>query len=382
MALSVKTPLGILASLVLATGAVAQLAPGVNLAAPDSAGWIKIFRGIQDTGNFYRYMGSTRVVPAQNKQHFLGTNPASPSAPFTVLAGDTIRSSGSPNGHLIFKQSLSHFRVSYQIKWPGNIGNAGLLMKVQENDTAQSQGFPRSVECQGDPNQGVGQIWALGSIRQGGSMVNGGTWVTLRASTFNHPAGWCTGSELAGRYDSTQPFINWGGEGDPCGNLIVGSPGWQYPRPAALHTGSAWRSNTDWVTVEVETHGKDTTIHYVEGQIVMKYHSPRIAPRAKPDSVIKYLTSGLMAWQSEGSNVYYRNLKVKLFPEDPLYATLYPTAVRAERTAGVGEAARPRLVFDRGFPVMLDENGRRRTLAGRRLPSERTENTIRNQSEN
>ena len=337
----------------------AQLAPGVNLPPPDSAGWIKIFRGVQDTGNFYRYMGSSRVVPSEHKQHFLGPNPDAPAAPFSVLGGDTIRSSGTPNGHLIFKQPFSHYRVSYQLKWPGNVGNAGLLMKVQEDDTAQSQGFPRSVEAQGDPTQGVGQIWALGSIRQGNSMVNGGTWVTLRAFTFNHPAGWCTGSELAARYDSTQPEISWGGGGDPCGNLIVGSPGWQYPRPASLHTGSGWRSNTDWVTVEVETHGHGVTTHYVDGQVVMRYHSPRIAPRDQPDAVIKYLTSGLMAWQSEGSNVYYRDLKVQLFPEDPLYETLYPTSIQGVTRADRRDA-RPRtqVRFERGFPVILLPSGK------------------------
>jgi hypothetical protein len=349
---------------VLSSTASAALAPGVDLPSPDSAGWIKIFRGVQDTGNFYRYMGSSRVVPAQNKQHFFGTNPAIPSAPFTVLAGDTIRSSGTPQGHLIFKQPLSHYRVSFQMKWPGSVGNAGLLMKVQENDTAQSQGFPRSVECQGDPTQGVGQIWALGSIRQGSSMVNGGTWVTLRGATIQHPAGWCAAGVQAARYDSTQPEMHWGGGGDPCGNLIVGAAGWQHPRPATLHTGSAWRSNTDWVTVEVETHGKDTTIHYVDGQVVMKYHSPRIAPRAKQDSVIKYLTSGLMAWQSEGSNVYYRNLRIKLFPEDPLYATLYPTSLNAT-TPSRAKLARPRMLFDRGFPTAITTGGKMVTPDGR-----------------
>jgi hypothetical protein len=335
----------------------AQLAPGVNLPAPDSAGWIKIFRGAQDTGNFYRYTGSSRVVPAQNRLSW-------PADPFTVLGGDTIRSDGSPGGLLVFKQTLSHYRVRFQMKWPGSIGNAGLLMKVQENDTAQSQGFPRSVECQGDPNQGVGQIWALGSIRQGGSMVNGGTWVTLRASTFNHPASWCTGSELAARYDSTQPEISWGGGGDPCGNLIVGAPGWQYPRPATLHTGTAWRTNTDWVTVEVETHGKDTTTHFVEGQVVMKYHSPRVAPRANADSVIKYLASGLMGWQSEGSNVYYRDLKIKVFPEDSLYRHLYPTSLRGA-TVAPKRAAGTRVIFERGFPVAVTPTGELRTLDGR-----------------
>jgi hypothetical protein len=225
------------------------------------------------------------------------------------------------------------------------------------------------VECQGDPTQGVGQIWALGSIRQGGSMVNGGTWVTLRASKMKHPAGWCTNaSDSAARYDSTKPEIHWGGGGDPCGNLLVGAPGWQYPRPAALHTGSAWRTNTDWVTVEVETHGKDTTIHYVEGQIVMKYHSPRIAPRAKQDSVIKYLTSGLMGWQSEGSNIYYRDLRIKLFPEDPLYGQFYSTPVRGEAALRRAVSPRARVVFENGFPVAVTPTGEMRTLQGRALP--------------
>lgn len=343
-----------------AAAASAQLAPGVNLPPPDSTGWIKIFRGVQDTGNFYRYTGSSRVVPAQNKQ-------AWPGDPFTVLAGDTIRADGSPGGLLIFKQALSHYRVSFQMKWPGSIGNAGLLMKVQENDTAQSAGFPRSVECQGDPMQGIGQIWALGSIRQGTSMVNGGTWITLRGSTMPHPASFCNSSNTAARFDSTQPEIHFGGGGDPCANLIVGAPGWQYPRPASLHTGTAWRTNTDWVTVEVETHGKDTTTHFVDGQVVMRYHSPRIAPRAKQDSVIKYLVSGQMGWQSEGSNVYYRNLKIKVFPQDSLYRTLYPTSLKGRADVKLQKPA-VKLVWDRGYPLTIQADGSARTLQGRSAP--------------
>lgn len=341
---------------------------GVTVPPPDSAGWIKIFRGVQDTGNFYRFMGSSRVVPAQNRQHFLGANPANPSAPFTVLSGDTIRSHGSPQGHLIFKLPLSHHRVRFQMKWPGSVGNTGILMKVQEHDTAQSQGFPRSVECQGDPLQGIGQIWALGSIRTGNSMQNGGTWVTFRGRTITHPSSWAAGAGCtqARRYDPSEPEIHFGGGGDPCNNLIVGMPGWQQPRPAAIHNGSNWRSNTDWITVEVDTRGHDTTVHYVDGMEVMRYHSPRIAPRDNPDAVIKYLTSGLMAWQSEGSNVYFRNLEIKLHPEDPLYATLYPVSLRGA-SAPARTGARPAVVLERGFPVAVDRDGNMRSLTGRRV---------------
>src|SRR5690606_9454053 len=116
-------------------------------------------------------------------------------------------------------------------------------------------------------------------------------------------------------------------------------------------TGTAWRTNTDWVTVEVETHGHGVTTHYVDGQVVMRYHSPRIAPRTQPEAVIKYLTSGLMAWQSEGSNVLYRDLRIKLFPEDPLYETLYPASLRGPASAGRARRPGPELRFERGFPV-------------------------------
>ena len=360
--------LSLLAGLAIVVPTAAQtLAPGVNLPAPDSAGWIRIFRGVQDTSNFYRYTGGSRVVPAQNKQAF-------PGDPFTILGSDTIRSDGSPGGLLIFKQTLSHYRVSFKMRWPGSVGNAGLLMKVQENDTAQSQGFPRSVECQGDPTQGIGQVWALGSIREGGAMQNGGTWISFKGRMITHPSSWAAGScpgstPQAAIFDSTQPEIHWGGGGDPCKNLTVGAAGFQQPRPASLHNGSNWRSNTGWVTVEAEAHGKDTTRHFVEGQLVMQYHSPRIAPRTKQDSVIKYLTSGLIGWQSEGSIVLYHDIKIKLLPEDPLYATLYPTALRADVKA-TRASLKPFLTLDRGFPVptVLLRNGERMTLTGKRLP--------------
>lgn len=98
----------------------------------------------------------------------------------------------------------------------------------------------------------------------------------------------------------------------------------------------------------------------------MRYHSPRIAPRDQPEAVIKYLTSGLMAWQSEGSNVYYRDLKIKLFPEDPLYETLYPASLRerigrSDKPAG----ARPTLRFEYGFPVIEMPSGKTVSPQGR-----------------
>lgn len=320
--------------------------PVVTLPKPDAEGWIKLFRG-DNTSDFYSFMGTSRLVPSKNKGPF-------PNNVFTVVAGDTIQSLGSPAGHLIFKQPFSHYRVSFQLRWPGSVGNTGLLTKVQEDDTAQSQGFPRSVECQGDPNQGIGQIWALGTL--GGQ--NGGTWITFHGKKIPHPADWAAGQQ-ATQYDPASPEMDFGGGGDPYNNLIVGKPGYQKPKPAAV-------SNGGWVTVEVESHGKDTTRHFVDGELVMEYRNPRIAPRNNADQVIKYLTSGLFAWQSEGSRVWFRNMKIKLFPGDSLYASLYPTTAIGEHTLMPKAAAKPVLGLEGNVLHIRTGDGKARTLTGRR----------------
>jgi hypothetical protein len=331
----------------LFVGEARAQAPVVNLPIPDSAGWIKLFRG-SNTSDFYSFMGTTRVVPSKNKSAF-------PNGTFTVISGDTIQSSGSPLGHLIFKQAFSHYRVQYQLHWPGTLGNTGLLHKVQEDDTAQSQGFPRSVECQGDPGQGLGQIWALGSINENGSMVNGGTWITFHGKSITHPQ---NSSGTARQFDPASPEIDYGGGGDPSNNLIVGQPGYGQPKPAGLSNG--------WVTIEIESHGRDTTRHFVDGKLVMEYRNPRIGPRGNAKQLIKYLESGLFAWQSEGSKVWFRNMKIMLLPKDPLYGSLYPTAQFGNR---IQPLLKTKNLMDwNGItPILKVKNGNTLTVLGRSI---------------
>jgi hypothetical protein len=211
------------------------------------------------------------------------------------------------------------------------------------------------VECQGDPNQGMGQIWSLGSIRENGSMVNGGTWITVRAKSIVHPF---NSANTARQFDPSSPEIDYGGGGDPSNNLIVGGLGWQQPRPAALNNGG-------WITIEVESRGHDTTKHFVDNQLVMQYRNPRIAPRNNASQVQKLLTSGLFAWQSEGSRVWFRNIRIKLFPQDPLYDYLYATSTR---DASFAPARRAKALGLRGnvLAVFTEAHGIS-NLTGRRV---------------
>jgi hypothetical protein len=215
------------------------------------------------------------------------------------------------------------------------------------------------VECQGDPNQGMGQIWALGSI--GG--VGGGTWITVRARMVTHPQ---NGSFQTAQADSTAPEISYGGLGPNTGNLIIGFPGWQQPRPAALNNGG-------WITFEVESHGRDTTRHFIDGQKVMQYRDPRIAPRNNANQVIKYLTEGMLSVQSEGTAVWYRNWRIMLLPQDPLYAGLYTTWV-LDRTLTAKPDSRSRLSFDGKVLSVLSGNGF--DLRGKILPEFRLRKTV------
>jgi Domain of Unknown Function (DUF1080) len=125
----------------------------------------------------------------------------------------------------------------------------------------------------------------------------------------------------------------------------------------------------EWVMVEAEVHGSDSLAHFVRGETMIKYSNPHVAPANNPDQVEKVLSSGLIAWQSEGTPVRYRNLSIKLFKEDPLYASLYtPSTGIADYRILPKAAAKPALKMEAGVLSVL-RGSRSMTLTGRALPS-------------
>lgn len=329
---------GVIAALIGLCGpaagtAVAQSLPTVKLPKPDSAGWIKVFRGDNQT-DFSVYTGNGSPASEASKTPFGG--------PFYVQGGDTIRTSGNPGGQLIFKQTFSHYMMEVQLRWPGNVFNTGTMEKIQWNDNGQGGGLPTCVECQGDPNQGMGQVWCLGA--------NGARpWITFKGKTDSHGA----------IVDSTQKPMDFGGSGGQ--NCIVGFPGWQKPYPDAVKAHG-------WVTIRTEVHGKDTTRHFVDGQKVMEYWNPRIAKTNDANAVVKTLSDGMISVQSEGGEVWYRGWKIKLLPEDPLYKDLYPptSALAAPRPLGKGPE-RYTLGFNGSTLSILSEGKPALDLTGRRI---------------
>ncbi len=265
----------------------------VDLPAPDSEGWISLWRG-DNPEDFYTFYSGNGPLK-DHAQNF-------PDNTFR-FEGDVIKVTGSPTGHLIHKQSFSHYRISYQMRFPGNLGNCGMLLHIQEDDPAMWGQFPRSLESQGDPNQGLGQLWCIGDV-----------WVSVRVVNNNTI-----------RWDPNGELITYGAR-TTNNRVIEGKDGWAQPKPPQLQTG-------EWITQEAEVHGNDSIMHYVEGDLVIKYYEPRVAPANAPDNVQKYLEAGQLAWQSEGTAVEYQNIKIKLLPEDPLYSSLYNTEGCTDTTA-------------------------------------------------
>jgi hypothetical protein len=129
-------------------------------------------------------------------------------------------------------------------------------------------------------------------------------WVTVRV---------VSSSDIT--YDPAGEEIDYGAQSDGQ-RLVRGIYGGGQPRPPQLDNGG-------WITLEADVYGSDSIIHYVEGDVIIKYRNPRVAPRDDPNNVEKYLSQGLIAWQSEGTEVQYRDLKIKLMEEDSLYLELY-----------------------------------------------------------
>lgn len=283
----------------------------VPMPEPDSAGWIRLFRG-DNTADFFSAPNNS-TPPGRTLNTF-------PGSPYTVT-GDTIRVSGSPAGQFYFKQPFSHYKVRYQMHFPnftgtnnGGTGNCGMLLHVQAHDNP-TNGFPRSVEAQGDPNQGMGQLWAIGDV-----------WVNVRARS------------VSGRmqYDSTQTEVVHGGKDwNSNSRVTVGVDGWAQPTFASVQ-------QDGWVTMEAHVYGSDSIIHLVNGVPRIKYRLPRVSPGGTPDNVTKMLERGLIAWQSEGTQVWYRNLEIQLLPKDPLYSTLYPSSISG-KAPKAARASAPRM---------------------------------------
>ncbi len=251
----------ILAACVLSS-ASASAASGAK---PENDGWIPLFNG-KDFNGWYTYLDSS----GKNKD---------PKGVFKVESGmihilDVPMGDGkSDNGYLATNQDFSNVRIHAEYKWGvkrASLGkrNSGLLYLAVGPDAI----YPTSLECQIEETD-VGDLW----------IVNGAS-VTAFFISPSLPM-----------YDDDMQ----------AGTRVRSAPG---DSSRVLKSGD-FENRDGWNAVEVVIQG-DRSTHLVNGRIVNSAHDIQKPDPKNPSHMIP-LTSGRILLEAEGSEIWFRDIRVK-----------------------------------------------------------------------
>lgn len=205
---------------------------------------------------------------------------------FTVVQMDgrpAIRISGEVFGELRTKASLHNYHLRLQFKWgekkwpprdaAGTPRDSGLLYHVHAAPGENGRVWARSIELQIQEHD-VGDLYAIGSV------------IAVRAKARR----------------GTQPLLY---DYDPDGEWTFFSQA-QGASGRCIKQPDNEKPTGEWNTVELIAFGDDS-IHIVNGKVVMRLHGPLNISGAVPEPV----TSGPIILQSEGAEVYYRDIEVR-----------------------------------------------------------------------
>ncbi len=194
-----------------------------------------------------------------------------------------IRISGEAFGELRTARSFKDYHLKLQFKWgekkwpprnsPETARDSGLLYHVHAVPGAEGRTWARSIELQIQEHD-VGDLYAVGSA------------IAVKAK----------------RRTGTQPALY---DYDPAGEWTFfsqsqGAPGRCIKQP------DNEKPSGQWNTVELIVLG-DEAIHIVNGTVVMRLHGPLRIDADVPTPV----TSGPIILQSEGAEVFYRDIQMR-----------------------------------------------------------------------
>lgn len=282
----------------LARGILLALCFGVAivtaLAASNSA-WKSLLQG-KDLSNWEVLLGRAHLsdtIPglARNpdgtylEQIGLGRDP---TGVFTLLAepeGPVIRVSGRVFGALITKESFSNYHLRLQFKWgdakwaPRAADNrdSGILYHIEQAVTDGRRSVPRSLEFR-IREGGTGDVYAIG----------------LQA-------------EVRARLRGKEAPIY-----DPAAEPVKLGPGSQPNRPFAAPLADCEKPRGEWNDLELFCVGAES-VYIVNGHVVM-----RVANPLKPvGDGYAPIYGGRIGLQSEGAEVYFRKMEVRLLAAIP-----------------------------------------------------------------
>jgi len=206
---------------------------------------------------------------------------------FTVVKNvdgrPAIRISGEVFGELRTKATFKDYHLRLQFKWgekkwpprdrPETPRDSGLLYHVHAPPGAGGRTWARSIELQIQEHD-VGDLYAIGSA------------IAVRAKPR----------------PGTQPALY---EYDPSGEWTFFSQS-QGASGRCIKQPDNEKPTGEWNTVELIAFGEDA-IHIVNGKVVMRLHGPLRIDSDVPAPV----TSGPIILQSEGAEVFYRDIEVR-----------------------------------------------------------------------
>ena len=206
---------------------------------------------------------------------------------FTVVKSvdgrPAIRISGEVFGELRTKATFKDYHLRLQFKWgekkwpprdrPETPRDSGLLYHVHAPPGAGGRTWARSIELQIQEHD-VGDLYAIGSA------------IAVRAKPR----------------PGTQPALY---EYDPSGEWTFFSQS-QGASGRCIKQPDNEKPTGEWNTVELIAFGEDA-IHIVNGKVVMRLHGPLRIDSDVPAPV----TSGPIILQSEGAEVFYRDIEVR-----------------------------------------------------------------------
>ena len=201
-----------------------------------------------------------------------------------------IRISGEAFGELRSTRVLEDYHLRLQFKWgqkkwpprdaPTSRRDSGLLYHVHAGPGEDRRVWARSVELQIQEGD-VGDLYAVGSA------------IAVRASTLPSK----TPAEYV--YDPSGPWTYF--------SQIAGQTGRCIKQP------DAERPTGEWNVVELVCLGQQC-IHVVNGKVVMRLHGATRITGAVPTPI----TSGAIILQSEGAEVFYRDVVMRSITAIPL----------------------------------------------------------------
>ena len=258
---------------------LANYAPAVGQ--DQAADWQSLFNG-QDLSGWDTYLGAppTETEEASADAPPLGLN-HDPSKVFGVAEVDgepALKISGEIGGGISTVEEYQNYHLTLQFKWGENMPwasrdkrDSGLLYHAVGPHGADGGFWMRSQEFQIQEGD-CGDYWGVA----GGS--------------FDIPA--------MRQPDSTLVF-------NPTGSIYAFSEKSENGRHC-IKQPDAEKPTGEWNTVELYCHG-DTSVHVINSVAVMVLYRSRQVENGKETA----LTRGKIQIQSEGAEVYYRNIQIR-----------------------------------------------------------------------